>query len=291
MQIENPDARVRRGESKDGDMRPREREFLLFSDCLVWLASEEMERKEKEWNFDLGSIWSSFSGGSGSGASTPVPVQSSTGVERPKSALVPKAAPLMVEEQAIISGECESSDTSEDKRVPASTVPRDLRRPPMARTRSKSEAEVNLLQAKAVVVSTSNDASDSPISLAKSKSALPPYRDAPRRPVYKSNFSRINKNSALHLHFRDWRGRKDSSSSPRRPYGSWEKEQWLYKGKIDLVNIEIVVDTSVGIDEGDGDEEEEEIDLKWRWEVLSPEGSFVLFAGDYIFLSLSHSTQ
>ncbi|KAE9389732.1 FYVE-domain-containing protein [Gymnopus androsaceus JB14] len=241
-------------------MRPREREFLLFSDCLVWLASEEAERKEKEWNFDLGSIWTSFSGGGGSGTSTPV--QSESG-ERPKSAALAKSTPLIVEERV--------DNGSDENVVSASAVPRDLKRPPMARTRSKSEAEVTLMQAKAAVASTSNDVLDSPNILAKSKSALPTDKNA-RRPVHKSNFSRINKSSALHLHFRDRRGRKDSSS---RPYGGWEKEQWLFKGKIDLVNLEIVIDTSVGIEE---EGEEGDGELEWRWEVLSPQGSFVLYA-------------
>ncbi|KAJ3918886.1 hypothetical protein F5877DRAFT_41611, partial [Lentinula edodes] len=175
LQVENPDARVRRGESKDGDMRPREREFLLFSDCLVWLANEEAEKKEKEWNFelDLGSIWSSFMG---SGTSS---------------------------------------------------------------TRSKSEAELPALQGKAAVPSTSHD---SPPSSAQTQSAL-----------------------------------ADSSTSPG--YGGMDQDQWLYKGRIELVNLEIVVDTSFTVED-----ELEELgsdtlnEIKWRWEVLSPEGSFVLYA-------------
>ncbi|KAJ3801421.1 hypothetical protein GGU11DRAFT_717892 [Lentinula aff. detonsa] len=172
LQIENPDARVKRGESKDGDMRPREREFLLFSDCLVWLASEEMEKKEKEWNFDLGSIWSS--------------------------------------------------------------------------TRSKSEAEITTLQAKAAIASTSQANLPSSNLPAQSQTAFPNVH----RPTHKSNFAR------------------DSTSSPRSAgSGGMDHEQWLYKGRIELINLEIVVDTSFSVE----DELEE-------WEVLSPEGSFVLYA-------------
>ncbi|KAJ3742049.1 hypothetical protein DFH05DRAFT_1402751, partial [Lentinula detonsa] len=176
LQIENPDARVKRGESKDGDMRPREREFLLFSDCLVWLASEETEKKEKEWNFDLGSIWSSFSGGNGNG--TPV---KNADVGRPKSAALPTPTPLIVEE----------------------------------------EIDIN-----------------------------------------------------------DRRGRKDSTSSPRSAgYGGMDHEQWLYKGRIELVNLEIVVDTSFSVEDELEESSNDGFDeFKWRWEVLSPEGSFVLYA-------------
>ncbi|KAJ3926886.1 MAG: hypothetical protein NXY57DRAFT_904870 [Lentinula lateritia] len=193
LQVENPDARVRRGESKDGDMRPREREFLLFSDCLVWLANEEAEKKEKEWNFelDLGSIWSSFMG---SGTSSP---EKSVGVQRPRSAALVKSTPLIVEEEFDIDTIDKPDDyNSLDHKthvIPASAIPRNLRRPPMVRTRSKN--------------------------------------------------------------------------------------QWLYKGRIELVNLEIVVDTSFTVED-----ELEELgsdtlnEIKWRWEVLSPEGSFVLYA-------------
>ncbi|KAJ3760197.1 hypothetical protein EV360DRAFT_40334, partial [Lentinula raphanica] len=221
LQIENPDARVRRGESKDGDMRPREREFLLFSDCLVWLASEEAERKEKEWNLDLGSIWSSVLSGNG--------------------------------------------------HAPASAIPRNLKRPSMVRTRSKSEAEVTVLHAKAAVASTSQ------ASLPPSDSQSPTVHKNGRRPTHKSNFSRINKNSALHLHLR---GRKDSTSSPRSAgHGEAAHGQWVYKGRIELVNMEIVVDTSFGVDDDLDESSNDPFDeIKWRWEVLSPEGSFVLYA-------------
>ncbi|KAJ3890039.1 hypothetical protein GG344DRAFT_78228 [Lentinula edodes] len=270
LQVENPDARVRRGESKDGDMRPREREFLLFSDCLVWLANEEAEKKEKEWNFelDLGSIWSSFMG-SGTSSS-----EKSVGVQRPRSAALVKSTPLIVEEEFDIDTIDKPDDyNSLDHKthvIPASAIPRNLKRPPMVRTRSKSEAELPALQGKAAVPSTSHD---SPSSSAQTQSALAVDKNA-RRITHQSNFSRTNKNPVLHIH---GRGRKDSSTSPG--YGGMDQDQWLYKGRIELVNLEIVVDTSFTVED-----ELEELgsdtlnEIKWRWEVLSPEGSFVLYA-------------
>ncbi|KAJ3770948.1 hypothetical protein FB446DRAFT_742259 [Lentinula raphanica] len=271
LQIENPDARVRRGESKDGDMRPREREFLLFSDCLVWLASEETERKEKEWNLDLGSLWSSVLSGNGHGSSTSV---QNADIGRPQSAALPKPTPLVVEEEETDSGD-QPSDyiTSDDNSriAPASAIPRNLERPSMVRTRSKSEAEVTVLHAKAAVASTSQ------ASLPPSDSQSPTVHKNGRRPTHKSNFSRINKNSALHLHLR---GRKDSTSSPRSAgHGEAAHGQWVYKGRIELVNMEIVVDTSFGVDDDLDESSNDPFDeIKWRWEVLSPEGSFVLYA-------------
>ncbi|KAJ4488252.1 hypothetical protein J3R30DRAFT_3434551 [Lentinula aciculospora] len=278
MQSENPDARVKRGESKDGDMRPREREFLLFSDCLVWLASEETEKKEKEWNFDLGSFWTSFSGGTGSGTSTPV---KSADVERSRSATPTKPTPLIIKEEVNTSDELINYDSSDHKTrvAPASAIPRNLRRPPMVRTRSKSEAEITALHAKAAVASTSFDSLPSSDLPSPSQTASPTDKNA-RRPTHKSNFYRINKNSALHLHFRDRRGRKDSIYSPRSAgYGDKGQEQWFFKGRINLVNLEIVVDTSFGIeDELEKFDSDSFDEIKWRWEVLSPEGSFVLYA-------------
>ncbi|KIK63851.1 hypothetical protein GYMLUDRAFT_40932 [Collybiopsis luxurians FD-317 M1] len=280
LQIENPDARIRRGEGRSGDMRPREREFLLFSDCLVWLASEEMEKKEKEWSFDwdLGAIWSSFANGNANSAGA------TTDSERPKSTALAQPTPSIVEEEVATSG-------SDDNNPPASAVPQHLKRPLMVRTRSKSEAELTALQAKSALTSalSSNDRNEKTDMPIKSKSALPSDRIAPspsRRSTHKSNFARINKNSALHLHFQNrGLGRKNSSNLKASPmsagigYGASDEEQWSYKGRIELVNLEIVVDTNVGTEEEDssGDNGNDD-DIKWRWEVLSPEGSFVLYA-------------
>ncbi|KAJ3806177.1 hypothetical protein F5876DRAFT_50523, partial [Lentinula aff. lateritia] len=220
LQVENPDARVRRGESKDGDMRPREREFLLFSDCLVWLANGESEKKEKEWNFELD---------------------------------------LKFDIDTIDKPDDYNSSDHKIHVIPASAIPRNLRRPPMVRTRSKSEAELPVLQGKAAVPSTSHDSSP---SSAQSQPALAVDKNA-RRITHQSNFARTNKNPVLHIH---GRGRKDSSTSPG--YGGMDQDQWLFKGRIELVNLEIVVDTS----------SDPLNEIKWRWEVLSPEGSFVLYA-------------
>lgn len=55
---------------------PREREFLLFSDCLIWLANEESERL---WN--LG--WSASTTGDGGSSNPQTPVK--PGLVRNKS--------------------------------------------------------------------------------------------------------------------------------------------------------------------------------------------------------------
>ncbi|KAF5376571.1 hypothetical protein D9757_008259 [Collybiopsis confluens] len=280
LQIENPDTRFRRGEGRRGDMRPREREFLLFSDCLVWLASEEMERKEKEWNFDwdLGAIWNSFAGAT------------TAEVQRPKSLAQPTPS-IIEEDEAVLTG-------SDNCIYPASAVPLHLKRPPMVRTRSKSEAELTAFQAEAVtnLRSPSRVQEENSSLSIQSRSALPSDKakaaaipSPTRRPTHKSNFARISKNSAFYSHFHHrglgGKSRSNLKSSPTSArFRIPDEEQWSYKGRIELVNLEVVVDTSVGIDEEDGvknehlDDDDDDAFLKWRWEILSPEGSFVLYA-------------
>lgn len=144
---------------------PREREFLLFSDCLVWLAEEE---------------------GWGLGWGTP---------------------------------------NSSDARPT---------RPGMVRSRSKSEAELTMLKARAAALNSSDDNN----GRAKTKSVLP----LPRK--------------------------KDKDRN--RHASSTEEERWVYKGRAELVDLEVIVSPP------------REAGEERRFEVLSPEESFVLYAGMFV---------
>ncbi|KAL1748192.1 hypothetical protein HDZ31DRAFT_79887 [Schizophyllum fasciatum] len=151
--------------------QPREREFLLFSDCLLWLASEESEHRA--WG--LGAYL-------GSNGSTDF-----------------LAA-----------------------------------RPPMVRTRSKSDAELSQLKARAATEATEGSARPSgPPTPKPARSHIPPPP------------SRIKR-----------RGSQAAAG----------EERWTYKGRASLVDLEVIVSAA----REPGEER--------RLEVLSPEGSFVLFA-------------
>ena len=51
--------------------------------------------------------------------------------------------------------------------------------------------------------------------------------------------------------------------------GGSTDERWVYKGRLDLVDVEVVVSSEWG-----GEQR--------RFEVLSPEGSFALYAGEIV---------
>lgn len=144
---------------------PREREFLLFSDCLVWLAEDE--------GWGLG--W-----GSPSSADTPSPHA----------------------------------------------------RPGMMRSRSKSEAELTTLW----VNSAPNGNNGNGNGGVKAKSVLP----LPR---------------------------KKGKDKKKRQASSGAEERWVFKGRAELVDVEVIVSP------------QREVGEERRFEVLSPEGSFVLYAG------------
>ncbi|CAK5273501.1 unnamed protein product [Mycena citricolor] len=103
-------------------------------------------------------------------------------------------------------------------------------RPTMVRTRSKSDAELP-------VIRSAGDL------LAATKSALPPLRKSVYRPPIAK--------------------RRHGSSGAMGA----EETRWVYKGRAELVDLEVVVSPVSG---GEGEER--------RFDVLSPEGSFVLYA-------------
>jgi hypothetical protein len=175
---------VRRGPLShvERSAQPRDREFLLFSDCIVWLEAEE-----------------GWVGGNGNSA-TPSPSESS----------------------------------------PAPT------RPVMMRTRSKSEAELPLRNASGEIVAGTPDSA--------TRSVMPLL--ASRKSGYHHPMSRMK------------RSRHASS-------GTAEEGRWVYKGRVELVDLEVVVTPP------------REFGEERRFEVLSPGGSFVLYAGastDLLFL-------
>jgi len=166
---------------------PVEREFLLFSDCLIWLAPSEQTSTSWDWS------WS----GSGNSASGPGNSQSH------------------------ISG-------SSGNDIPDSDA-----RPTMARSRSKSEAELPTLRTVGNEPKVSPSTPASPIKMIHRRSH---YHAAPAPPPPNM-------------------GKRTSSTD----------DKWLYKGRIELVDMDVVVGSAL---------EDER-----RLEVLSPEGSFALYAG------------
>jgi FYVE, RhoGEF and PH domain containing 5/6 len=139
---------------------PKEREFLLFSDCVIWLSSLDKDQA------DASSKWEALTG--------------------------------------------------------ASRLQDGGLRPPLERTRSKSDAD------------------------------LPRLADIKKR------------ESALRLKL------ASSKKNIKRLSSGGGEERWIYKGHIDLVDLEIVGGSS-----GDASEER-------RLELLSPHLSFALYAGTFL---------
>ncbi|KAG6918175.1 hypothetical protein DXG01_016160 [Tephrocybe rancida] len=178
----------------EGSGQPREREFLLFSDCLIWLAGEEYERAQ--WKGD----WGISRSGWGSG-------YTDTG-----SSLQPSTP--------------ESSSPSKD-------------RPQMQKSRSKSEAELSLLKVPSRVTPEPELQEHSPTTPTR-----PSGKIGPRKSYHPS----------------------PNMISRRNPSTSGD-ERWVYKGRAELVDLEVIVTPP----REEGEER--------KFEMLSPEGSFVLYTG------------
>ncbi|KAK7031745.1 hypothetical protein R3P38DRAFT_2925523 [Favolaschia claudopus] len=172
---------------------PRDREFLLFSDCLVWLEAEDVS-------------WA------GNGNSSEW-ITGSSGTPPPR----------------------------DEGNSPV--------RPAMMRSRSKSEAELPLIR-------VSSEGDGSPSNASKSLLPLPPATPPPsapplqRKSVYHHPVSRMKKQR-----------RRNAST------GTGEEGRWVYKGRAELVDLEVVVVAPA-----------REVGEERRFEVLSPGGSFVLYA-------------
>ncbi|RDB23827.1 FYVE, RhoGEF and PH domain-containing protein 6 [Hypsizygus marmoreus] len=168
--------------------QPREREFLLFSDCLIWLAVEDTERAWKgDWGISRGGWGAGYTNGESPAASAP---------------------------------------------------PSPLGRPPMVRSRSKSEAEVSGLK-RQDELETESPSPSTPTT---------PSKHASRNGVRKSYHP-------------------PSNMIKRYASNGGGEERWVYKGRAELVDLEIIVTHT----REPGEER--------RFELLSPEGSFVLYAG------------
>jgi FYVE/RhoGEF/PH domain-containing protein 5/6 len=122
-----------------------------------------------------------------------------------------------------------------------------IKRPGIVRSRSKSDAELSRLRARRAVAHVSS-------------------KSPPRSP------SRTNAAPAVPA--------KRHSVYPRVGSTSEETtERWEYKGLAWLVDVEVVVPMPLDGDSGEGDESDEVGQEQRRLDVLSPEGSFVLYAG------------
>ncbi|KAG6831783.1 hypothetical protein H0H87_003908 [Tephrocybe sp. NHM501043] len=170
--------------------QPREREFLLFSDCLIWLAGEEWERSQ--WKADWGISRSGWGSGYSDAPEIPTP---------------------------------ETGSPSDKPEIP--------------KRRRRSETELPLLKI---------PGRDSPESDLQETSLTTPTKQAGRFGPKKSYHPSPNMIS-------------------RRSGSNGRDERWVYKGRAELVDLEVIVIPS----REEGEER--------RFEVLSPEGSFVLYTG------------
>lgn len=175
--------------------QPKEREFLLFSDCLLWLAGEEAERA---WRGDWGISRAGWGGGYGNSPGA--------------GDFSPGSSPLS--------------------------------RPPMLRSRSKSEAELSMLKDNYQGVPSSDPDIDSP---------------SPSTPTTPSK--QVSRNAARKSYH------PPSNIVRRNASNGGGEERWVYKGRSELVDLEVIVSPA----REPGEER--------RFEVLSPEGSFALYAG------------
>ena len=165
----------------------RIREFLLFSDCLVWLENEA--------------------------ASATVVVAVGMGRANANSG---------------------------------------IGRPIMARSRSKSEAELSELRVQSAASASLDFDSSSNAMISSPPKSAPPTR-APQ--IFHQRLQRpVSSNVTRHA----------SSISQSNPSS---EEKWVFKGKAQLVDLEVVIVGGLS----DGQER--------SFEVLSPEGSFAVYAG------------
>ncbi|KAK7033931.1 hypothetical protein VNI00_012555 [Paramarasmius palmivorus] len=296
---------------------PHEREFLLFSDCLVWLVREEDERAEKGekvWGAiggiagNLG-LWGGEKWSSRNNSRTSFTAEDST-----------KAAPT----------------TSTTPNTPQGNRTAQLRRPSMVRSRSKSEAELTILQARVAsakvaaaveaevkaqvgaesAVDEEDDEEDDDVRpQLKGKSNSAPAPEELKNPLLASQAQKRRSFGGATSVFVGGERPRTKSIIPRlnkikRHASSVDdglagREKWVFKGRAELVDLEVVVPvkvrrgsrpSSANLGDGgeipsfgeddDGDDESER-----RWEVLSPQGSFVLYAGKYTELDRDEWTS
>ena len=62
------------------------------------------------------------------------------------------------------------------------------------------------------------------------------------------------------------------SSNPR--YSGAEDEKWWFRGRTDLMDLEVVVPHLIGLESGE----------EGRFDILNPEMSFALYAGEWLHL-------
>ncbi|KAL0063486.1 hypothetical protein AAF712_009579 [Marasmius tenuissimus] len=275
---------------------PHEREFLLFSDCLVWLVREEDERAEKGEK-----VWGALAGLGGLLSSS---AEKNGGwVSRNGS-------------RTSFGNGNGSRPNLVDSSPPSASVlsPSDhlhlLKRPAMVRTRSKSDADVvSALQARTNMVASPVAEEGEGLGLGSGSqiSNLPSIAQRPKlkekadsESVVQSPKRRSYAGGGPSAGYDHQRLRtKSSAPIPRlnkikRHASSTDdgsgssRERWVFKAKADLVDLEVVVPvkvrrrpSSVGgeVDlREDPPEEGDEDESERRWEVLSPEGSFVVYA-------------
>ena len=130
-------------------------------------------------------------------------------------------------------------------------------RPAVSRSRSKSEAELSALRARFVAAS-----SNASLHMTNQSPDLEPPAARP--------YSAIPQHSAL-------TNMKRHASTFASSSSASSEEKWTFKGKAELVDLEVVVVS--------GSEEAQDR----QFDVLSPEGSFVVYACAFVLLACHHT--
>ncbi|KAF9054716.1 hypothetical protein BJ165DRAFT_1440572 [Panaeolus papilionaceus] len=298
---------VKRGELVQVESKEKageeKREVLLFSDCLVWFSRnggvgaviDKVGLGEWDWDWDWGWSSSSGSGSSGSGTSSSAP----TGAVH-----TPSSSKLL----------SSHSNTSSN----GSSTPMTPPRPSLSRSRSRSDAQLASTAAARFSVNSpssplsDNSSSTSNTATASSTPSTPAPMPSKRRSMYgfgtpRTSPSPLSPLSQSHINphpnphartnsklktpdppllrrsmvagpahspsssaIKGSSGGSSSTSTSTSSYNGEDKDKWTFKGKIDLINLDIVV--------GGGTALEDEDRAVRRFEVMSPEGSFVLYA-------------
>ncbi|KAF9263878.1 hypothetical protein L218DRAFT_294906 [Marasmius fiardii PR-910] len=278
---------------------PREREFLLFSDCLIWLVREEDERAEKGEK-----VWGALAGLSGL-------LSSGEKSDRNGMGWVSKNSSRTSFGNGSKTNLVEPS-TSQIPEPPHSAALDRLKRPPMVRTRSKSDAELTVLQARAAATAAGAAVMS---SVVQENEGLISSLEAVRGEEPGMEHKAEDETQVAALDQMPMQGKRRSFAGPEQRArtrssapiprlnkdkfkrnassvddGSWlakdRKQRWVFRGKAELVDLEVVVPVkmrrrpvSAGDEvmrEPDGEPTEED-DSERKWEILSPEGSFVLY--------------
>lgn len=269
---------VERGESA------REREFLLFSDCLLWIATEV---SEKEWNVGSRHWWHSshINDKEKKRHSTQHPSRSRERREHNNKLQRPGMAPRTRSKSEAEMTEMKAREAT--ALVQASIAEPDPLEPPPPLASFAAATPGSVYSSSQVETPMSPDSrASTPLPSPSAKSypfpaASPSNRPSPsraKRQSFVSSASPVPRSPRKKLS-------RQSSGGQGGSAGTEDKEKWVFKGRVMLMDLDVVVLRPVSYHSDGGsdtssqegvDDEENGDDRKF--EVHSPSGSFVVYA-------------